>query len=148
MPKASQGCSVTLASQDPRPANGYVNVLAYAVGEASADTSGNNVYAQGMAFEDLGDVFLDTNESTSGIRASSSSRSPAPRQPGLSGLRLGLPVGLDRDGALQGNTCNGTWGRPSFAPTSVSCSLDRPPGSALVSWSSTCLTNVDQASPR
>jgi hypothetical protein len=47
-------------SASPRPADGRVTVLAYALGEESfLDTNGNNVYDTGEDHQDLGDVFLD-----------------------------------------------------------------------------------------
>lgn len=59
-------CSGHLESQNPRPANGLVSVVSYALGEESfTDANGNNVYDGGESFEDLGDVFLDADESGS-----------------------------------------------------------------------------------
>ena len=47
-------------TSSPRPADGRVTVLAYALGEESfLDTNGDNVYSPGEDFQDLGDVFLD-----------------------------------------------------------------------------------------
>jgi len=47
-------------SSSPRPEDGRVTVLAYALGEESfLDTNGDNVYSTGEDFQDLGDVFLD-----------------------------------------------------------------------------------------
>jgi hypothetical protein len=44
-------------SADPRPADGRVTVLAYAIGEESfVDTTGTNVWSTGEAFQDLGNV--------------------------------------------------------------------------------------------
>jgi hypothetical protein len=48
------------ASAEPRPADGRVTVLAYALGEESfIDKNGNNVYDAGEQFQNLGSVFLD-----------------------------------------------------------------------------------------
>lgn len=57
-------CEVLLTSSNPRPANGRVTVLAYALGEETfGDTNGNNVYDSGDAFTDLSpDIFRDDNE--------------------------------------------------------------------------------------
>jgi len=45
---------------DPRPRDGRVTIVAYALGEESfVDTNGNNVYDAGEDFQDLGAVFLD-----------------------------------------------------------------------------------------
>jgi hypothetical protein len=47
-------------SSSPRPDDGRVTVLAYALGEESfLDTNGDNVYSAGEDYQDLGDVFLD-----------------------------------------------------------------------------------------
>lgn len=47
-------------SASPRPADGRVTVVAYALGEESfLDINGNNVYDPGEDYQDLGDVFLD-----------------------------------------------------------------------------------------
>lgn len=47
-------------SSNPRPIDGRVTLLAYALGEKSfLDSNGDNVYTQGEPFQDLGDAFLD-----------------------------------------------------------------------------------------
>lgn len=47
-------------SSSPRPSDGRVTVLAYALGEESfLDTNGDNVYTEGEDYQDLGDVFID-----------------------------------------------------------------------------------------
>ncbi len=52
--------SASFVSSEPRPANGRVTVLAYALGEESfIDANGNNVYDPGEAFQDLGAPFLN-----------------------------------------------------------------------------------------
>ena len=56
-------CSCTLTSQEFRPADGRVVVLAYAVGlEDYVDSNSNNVYDAGEPFTDLPDAFLDANK--------------------------------------------------------------------------------------
>lgn len=56
-------CSVQLVSQNPRPANGRVAVLARTEGsESFVDLNGNGVWDIGEPFEDLGEAFLDVNE--------------------------------------------------------------------------------------
>jgi len=60
-------CKATLRSQNPRPANGRVVVLAYALGEESfTDQNGNGIYDPGETFDDMPEPFLDINEN--GIR--------------------------------------------------------------------------------
>jgi hypothetical protein len=47
-------------SSSPRPSDGRVTILAYALGEESfLDSNGNNVFDAGEDYQDLGDVFLD-----------------------------------------------------------------------------------------
>jgi hypothetical protein len=51
-------CSVSIRSQNPRPANGLVSILAYAAGEeAFVDLNFDNVYTAGEPFTDLGNAF-------------------------------------------------------------------------------------------
>ena len=51
--------TVGFQSASPRPTNGRITVVAYALGEESfADANGNNVYDAGEDFQDLGDVFI------------------------------------------------------------------------------------------
>ncbi|GEM_PF-253599 len=62
-------CSVTFKSAEFRPSDGRVTILAYATGEESfADTIndpiyGNNSYDSGETFYELGDLYIDANES-------------------------------------------------------------------------------------
>jgi hypothetical protein len=61
----TSGCTVKLASQNPRPSNGRVTVLAWAQGEENFTDTGtptNNVYDSGEPFDDLGQPFLDKDE--------------------------------------------------------------------------------------
>jgi Bacterial Ig-like domain (group 1) len=47
-------------SASPRPANGRITIVAYALGEESfIDGNGNNVYDCGESFQDLGDIYID-----------------------------------------------------------------------------------------
>ena len=56
-------CSVQIRSQNPRPANGRVSILAYVSGEEDfVDSNFNNVYDCGETFTDLGTAFRDDNE--------------------------------------------------------------------------------------
>ncbi len=61
----SGNCSVTFTSQNPRPANGRVSVIAYVEGDKSySDLNGNNVYtvADDKILDNIGDFFRDDNE--------------------------------------------------------------------------------------
>ncbi len=56
-------CSSTLTSQNFRPANGRVNVLAFAIGEESFDdANGNGWYDLGEVWRDFGDPYVDVND--------------------------------------------------------------------------------------
>jgi hypothetical protein len=57
-------CSVTLETQDPRPADGRITVLAFAIGEESfLDTKPTNGrFDSGETFTDISEPFLDRNE--------------------------------------------------------------------------------------
>ncbi|GLS03642.1 hypothetical protein GCM10007860_07870 [Chitiniphilus shinanonensis] len=63
-------CSITLSSQNPRPANGRVHIVAYAIGEESFVDKNNNIVAD-QANElvdinghssDQGEAFIDVDE--------------------------------------------------------------------------------------
>lgn len=50
------------ASAQPKPVDGRVTVVAYALGEESfIDKNGNNIYDAGEEFQDLGNIFKDRN---------------------------------------------------------------------------------------
>ena len=58
-------CSVTFTSQNPRPANGRVSVIAYLEGDkAYSDLNGDNVYTAGIdsLLDNIGNFFRDDNE--------------------------------------------------------------------------------------
>lgn len=51
-------CSVRFCAANPRPADGRITILAYALGEEGfSDTNGNNLFESGEAFQDLGEPF-------------------------------------------------------------------------------------------
>lgn len=51
-------CSVRFCAASPRPADGRITILAYALGEEGfADTNGNNLFESGEAYQDLGEPF-------------------------------------------------------------------------------------------
>lgn len=56
-------CKVTFSSQNPRPSNGRVSVLAYASGTKDyTDVNGNNKYDSTDSLINIGDAFRDDNE--------------------------------------------------------------------------------------
>jgi len=61
-------CSVSIRSQNPRPANGLVSILAYAAGEEDfVDLNFDNVYTPGEPFTDLGNAFRQDAALVGGI---------------------------------------------------------------------------------
>ena len=110
--------SANFVSSSPRPLDGRVTVLAYALGEESfLDTNGNNVWDPGIdtQFQDLGAVFLS--------RKFLNTYFPATDQliplsiPGISNTQACAPIttpllALDTSiPTVGGSTCDGTWGR-------------------------------------
>lgn len=62
---AQGSCSVTLTTQDPRPSDNRITVLAFAEGEKSyIDTDGDNQYTKNIdkLVSNIGDFFRDDNE--------------------------------------------------------------------------------------
>lgn len=60
---AAGACSATWTSQNPRPANGRVTILASAIGEESfTDNNGNGQFDVGEPFADQGEPFMDSDE--------------------------------------------------------------------------------------
>lgn len=63
-------CTVKIRTQNPRPANGLVSILAYAAGEEDfVDSNFNNVYDCGEAFTDLGIAYRDDTQIATGSGA-------------------------------------------------------------------------------
>lgn len=61
-------CSVTIRSQNPRPANGLVSILAYGAGEEDfVDANFNNVYDCNESFTDLGTAYRDDTASNGSV---------------------------------------------------------------------------------
>jgi hypothetical protein len=114
----SGGVTVEFQSSDPRPADGRVTVLAYALGEESfLDTNGNNVYDAGEAFQDLGSMFL--SRSFTGGYDAVSDQFIASGSAGTSQACATNPVAKDPLGLLRASvdipsisgTCDGVWGK-------------------------------------
>lgn len=96
-------CSVTIRSQNPRPANGLVSILAYAAGEEDfVDLNFDNVYTVGEAFADLGNAFRQDAAlvgNTTGPYVDGYFSVPRAGAASCSGGFLGRP-----------NSCDGVWG--------------------------------------
>lgn len=105
--------TANFVSSEPRPVDGRVTIVAYALGEESfLDTNGNNVNDVGEDFQDLGDVFLDrlydnfyASATDQFISLSISGAAPcrAPVNTALLGLNKTIP-------SIDGR-CDGNWGR-------------------------------------
>ncbi len=100
---ANSQCSVKYTSQGIRPPNGRVAILAYMDGEESfVDQNGDNIWQVGEPFNDVGRLFMDSNES--GVYDVATEQF--------------IPGGLTGGVACSGvafsypsiaNTCDGTW---------------------------------------
>jgi hypothetical protein len=104
----------------PKPVDGRVTVLAYALGEESfLDTNGDNVYTAGEDFQDLGDVFLDRllngsfNQAFDQFISLSITGTDPCRNATSSLLNLGVdaPSRSSSNTGAPLNTCVAGWGR-------------------------------------
>lgn len=132
----SAGLSSAVAnfvSSAPRPDDGRVTVLAYALGEESfLDEDGNNVFDGNERFQDLGNVFLDRlfdgryDAATDQFISLSISGTASCVEPDSSSLIWRNPITMPSIGA---NTCDGMWGRAYVrmaTETVLSTSAARP----------------------
>ena len=96
-------CTVSIRSQNPRPANGLVSIMAYAAGEEDfVDLNFDNAYTVGEQFTDLGNAFRDDAALIGGVTGSFvNGYFSVPRAGGstCAGGFLGRP-----------NSCDGVWG--------------------------------------
>jgi hypothetical protein len=117
-------------SSNPRPSNGRVTVLAYALGEESfLDKNGNNIYDAGEDFMDLGDVFIDRN--FDGVYDSTNDQfiSLSIAQNGVCAAATSPLLTLDPTIPTRPGTCDGVWGRAYVrraTETVLSTSTARP----------------------
>ena len=105
----NSACSVSIRSQNPRPVNGKVSILAYAAGEEDfTDLNFDNVYTPGEPFTDLGNAFRDdaaviTN--TSGNYVNGYFSVPRAGSSACTNVIAGQGNFLGRP-----NSCDGVWG--------------------------------------
>jgi hypothetical protein len=108
--------TVNFQSASPRPTNGRITVVAYALGEESfADANGNNIYDTGEDFQDLGDVFISrtfsqTYDETNDQRIPQTLATAAAcvnASSTLLALDRSVPSAATYGGA---NRCDGVWG--------------------------------------
>jgi hypothetical protein len=109
------GATANFVSSSPRPADGRVTVLAYALGEESfLDTNGDNVYTPGEDFQDLGNVYLD--RAFNGVYDAAVDQFIALALPGVtSNSACRTPTSNLLAGSASipsaAATCDGVWGR-------------------------------------
>jgi hypothetical protein len=111
-------CSVTFGTQELRPLDNLVAVVAWLEGEeAYADLNGNGVYDSGEPFYDAGKIFRDDDHSNSytanldEINVGGTVGTPA-LGVGSSDCAANAPTNLLNDIPLSvTNTCDGTWGK-------------------------------------
>lgn len=114
----SGACSVNLVSAAYRPVGdsepsgqvtkNRVTVVAYTLGEENfVDANGNNLYESGEAYDDLGDVYIDSNENgqwdagEQSISFSASNTKPCV------------------EASQKPNTCSGSWGQGHVRKSAV-----------------------------
>ncbi len=85
-------CSVKIRTQNPRPPNGLVTILAYAAGEEDfVDANFNNVFDCGEAFTDLGIAYRDDTSTVLGtVNAFVTGEFSVPRSPSASTCATGV----------------------------------------------------------
>ncbi len=126
--------SANFVSASPRPADGRITVVAYALGEESfLDTNGNNIYDAGEQYQDLGNIYL--NRRFNGVYDAANDQFIALSLPGSAAgtQACAVPSSDLLKGAVaipsQPGTCDGKWGRAYVrraAETVLSTSAARP----------------------
>jgi hypothetical protein len=127
--------SASFLSANPRPLDGRVTIVAYAIGEESfLDQNGNNTWDAGEPFQDLGDVYL--NRLFNGVydpvndQLIPGGASPAAACAAPGSALLALDKTIPSIGVVGGSPrCDGTWGRAYVrraAETVFSRSTARP----------------------
>jgi hypothetical protein len=119
------GCSVTFNTQDYRPTDGYVRVIAWMVGqEAYKDLNANGQYDQGEPFIDSGRIFRDDDDS--GTYSATFDElvvdSTLTSQPGQGTSACVLPADLPNVNEIAlsvQDTCDGQWGTTLIRRTVV-----------------------------
>lgn len=105
----------------PKPADGRVTIVAYALGEESfKDLNGNNVFDPGEPFQELGDVYLDrlfngtfdpANDEFISLQLPGTVTRATCVNSNEPELRLDVSVPSRQVDASAGPTCNGAWGQ-------------------------------------
>ncbi len=96
-------CTVSIRSQNPRPANGLVSILAYAAGEEDfVDLNFDNAYTAGEPFTDLGNAFRDDAALVGGVTG--------PYVAGYFSVPRAGSVACGGGFLGRPNSCDGVWG--------------------------------------
>jgi hypothetical protein len=97
-------CTVNIRTQNPRPSDGLVSILAYTAGEENfVDTNFDNVYNCNELFTDLGTAYRDDTATVSGMfNAYVAGEFSVPRSASLSSCAVGTPP--------LPNSGDGVWG--------------------------------------
>ena len=99
-------------TSSPRPVDGRVTILSYALGEESfIDANGDNVFTAGEQFQDLGDPYIDRY--LNGFYASADNQF-IPQTPPATGACIAASsplLALDATTPTRPVTCSQSWGR-------------------------------------
>lgn len=147
-------CSVTLRSQNPRPANGLVSVLAYAAGEEDfVDLNFDNIYTAGEPFTDLGNAFRDDSALSSGLSGTwADGDFSVPRAGALACkqyLSGGVPVNSLQDSSFLGRptSCDGAWGAADVRQQQVIVFATSSADLGLYAWAPSTVVADYQGAP-
>jgi len=144
-------------SAQPKPLDGRVTVVAYALGEESfLDINGNNIFDAGEDYQDLGDIFFDRLFNFGGRDKSTfyttSRFNPAVGYNSAVDQFLGLSLGgadacrqavnslmdLRQDIPVKPNSCTAGWGR-AYVRRSIETILSR--STPFLNWGTTMPSN-------
>jgi len=119
------GCNVTFNTQDYRPLDGFVRIIAWMRGEeAYKDLNANGVYDTGEPFIDSGQIFRDDDDSGD-YSATFDELSIGATLTGAPGIGTSVcaapsqPVNINEAPLSVVNTCDGVWGQTLIRRTVV-----------------------------
>ena len=119
------GCSVTFNTQDFRPLDGFVRIIAWMEGdEAYKDLNANGVYDTGEPFIDSGQIFRDDDDSGN-YSATFDELSIGATLTGTPGIGTtacappSQPVNINETPLSVASTCDGVWGKTLVRRTIV-----------------------------
>jgi hypothetical protein len=129
--------TASFVSQEPRPADGRVTILAYAIGEESfRDLNGNNTWDSGEPFQDLGDVVKDmrfdgvydaSNDEYVSLAGTASAGSLS-----CSDFSSSYPIlAVGADTPSRAGTCDQTWTRRTYVRRAAETVLSTSTARAL-----------------